>query len=342
MKLRPTPLKVAGETINVTYETVHIDTLRLNPQNPRIRFQIKHALGAKQLSEPELIELVRAQPGYDGLHKSIRKSGGIHEPVLITHDGDVVEGNSRATAYKVLHVGKKADPRWQKIPVARLAHGVSQSTLALMMAAHHIAGKTVWRAFAQADHIYELRHVHDESVVQIADETRMNPREIEQYIEAYEFLVKEVMPAAGKGAGREILEKKFSHALEFVKGKRLESIRKDPKKRKEATKLIATGAIKGQEVRHLDKIMKSSKAMTALKTGGMKQVREVMREIDPVSQSKVLKDMQALADALADLGGKDLDLLKTSAPAQAVLVKLNAALRDVASFAGVKLSAKNV
>ncbi len=56
MKPRPTPLMVAGETMNVTYDVADVDSLRLNPQNPRIRFQIKHAYGAKQLSEQDLIE----------------------------------------------------------------------------------------------------------------------------------------------------------------------------------------------------------------------------------------------------------------------------------------------
>lgn len=341
MKLRPTPLKVAGETINVTYGTAAIGDVRINPDNPRVRFQIKQGY-ATPLDDQALLDLIRDQPGYDPLHKSIRKAGGIHEPVLITHDGMVVEGNSRTTVYKTLHAANKDDARWQNIPVARLPPDVPTATLARLMASHHVAGKTVWRAFAQADQIHELRHVHGLSLAQIADETRMTEREIQHYLDAYKFLVEEVLPQAGKGAGREILEKKWSHALEFVKGKRLEPIRKDPQKRHEVTKLIATGAIKGAEVRHLDRIMKSGKAMTALKKGGMKQVREVMREVDPVSQSKVLKDMQALAEALADMSGKDVALLKTSEPARAILLQLNAAVRNVANVAGVKLSAKNV
>jgi hypothetical protein len=89
------------------------------------------------------------------------------------------------------------------------------------MASYHVAGKTVWRPYAHADQIYHLKHTHGQTLGQIADETRMSEREVEQYLEAYEYLVKEVLPHVSNGDGSDILESKFSHALEFVKRKNL-------------------------------------------------------------------------------------------------------------------------
>src|SRR5262245_51400223 len=127
MKLRQTPLKVAGETINVSYGTAAIGDVRINPENPRVRFQINQGYAAP-LGDQALLDLIRDQPGYDPLHKSIRKAGGIHDPVLITHDGMVVEGNSRTTVYKMLHAANEDDARWQNIPVARLPADVCAAT----------------------------------------------------------------------------------------------------------------------------------------------------------------------------------------------------------------------
>lgn len=332
-----TPLTIAGSTVHVTHETVSIDEVRLNPDNPRVRFQIQHRKGGKALNADELIELIREQPGYDALQKAIRKAGGLYEPVIVRHDGLVVEGNTRATVLKVLHQGNKTDTRWKSMPIVRLPKTVPESTLARLMAAYHIAGKTVWRPYAQADQIYHLRHTHGLTLTQIADETRMSEREVEQYLEAYEYLVKEVLPHVSNGNGSDILESKFSHALEFVKRKNLETLRKDPAVRKQVAKLIVENKIKGAEVRELDKVLKSRKASTALKKNGFKAAREVLRENDPVAASKTLKEMKSFAQSLGKMKQPDITLLKTSNKARQILTELHEAVRNVATIAGIKL-----
>ncbi len=341
MAPRGTPLTIAGSVVEVTHELVSIDEVRLNPDNPRIRFQIHHRKGGKTLDADELMELIREQPGYDGLQKAIRKAGGIYEPVIVRYDGLVVEGNTRTAVYKTLHRGNKADPKWKFIPIERLPKTVPESGLARLMASYHIARKTVWRPYAQADQIYELRHAYGLTLSQIADETRMSEREVEQYLEAYEYLLKEVLPHVSNGNGSDILESKFSHALEFVKRKSLASLRKEPAVRKQVAKLIAENKIKGVEVRELDKVLKSGKASTALKKSGFKAAREVLRETDPVAASKTLKEMKSFARSLGKMKQPDITLLKTSDEARQVLVDLYDAIRNVAAIAGIKLSGKH-
>jgi len=337
MPAHGTPLTIAGSTVEVTHEVMSIDEVRLNPENPRIRFQIQHRKGGKTLDPDELIELIREQPGYDALQKGIRKAGGLYEPVIVRHDGLVVEGNTRAAVYMTLHRGNKADARWTKMPVARLPKTVPESALARLMASYHVAGKTVWRPYAQADQIYHLRNTHGLTLAQIADETRMSEREVEQYLEAYEYLVKEVLPQVSNGNGSDILESKFSHALEFVKRKNLEPLRKDPIVRKQVAKLIVENKIKGAEVRELDKVLKSRKASTALKKDGFRAAREVLRETDPVAASKTLKEMKSFAQSLGKMKQPDITLLKTSDKARRILIELHEAVRNVAAIAGIKL-----
>jgi hypothetical protein len=314
-----------------------IGQLALNPDNPRIRFQIRHRKGGKKLTHDELIALVREQPGYDALQRAIRKAGGLHEPVIVRHDGLLVEGNSRATAIKVLHSGNKSDPRWKNIPVMRLPKSVPESALARLMAAYHVARKTVWRPYAQADQIYELKHAYGLTPRQIADETRMSEREVEQHLEAYEYLINEVLPHASNGNGADILESKFSHALEFVKRKNLAALRKDPVIRKQVAKLLVENKIKGAEVRELDKVLKNRKATTALKKEGFKAAQQALRETDPVAASKTLKDMRSFAQSLGKMKQADVALLKNSDKARQVLLELYEAVCNVGAIAGVKL-----
>jgi hypothetical protein len=334
---RGMPLTIAGANVEVSHEIVAVDHVRLNPDNPRIRFQIQLRKKAKDAPPIDLMELIREQPGYDPLQKAIRKAGGLYEPVIIRHDGLVVEGNTRAAVFKTLHSGNKTDPRWTNMPIARLPKDVPEHAIAMLMASYHIAGKTVWRAYAKADQIYHLRHTYGRTVLQIAEETRMSEREVEQFLEAYAYLVNEVLPHVTNGNGSDILESKWSHALEFIKRKNLEGARKDPVVRKQLARLLIDNKIKGAEVRDLDKVLKNRKASTALHKDGFKAAKQILGQSDPLAASKLLKEMKAFSRALGKMGQADIALLKSSAKAREILIELAETVRNVAAVTGVKL-----
>jgi hypothetical protein len=337
--LTVTRLTVAGSQIDVSYEAAAIGSLRLNPDNPRIRFLMKQT-GAKKDAK-SVLAIIKAQPGYDGLQKAIRKAGGLHDPIIISHDGIVVEGNNRTAAVTTLHEGAKTDPRWQIVPVIRLPRNVEPKAMALLMAAHHIAGKTRWRAYAQADHIHELVNIHKWSIPQIADETRMTEREVQQYLDAYSYLVDEVLPHVKNGAGTDILESKFSHALEFIKHKKTALLRENPAARKVLAKLLIENKIKGAEVRELDKVLANKKATAELKKSGFKAAKKTLTDADPLAGSRMLQQVQALTKTLSKMGQSDIALLKKSAVARKLIKQLKDAVQTVAEVAGIDKGVKN-
>ena len=258
-------LTISGIEVNVTHERVPIAGVRPDPNNPRIRFQIKFGSKKPPASEDELLAIIRDQPGYDDLQKQIRTFGGIYDPLIVRHDGTVAEGNTRLAAIKLLHGTNRSDERWTTVPITRLPVDIPEDTVELLMANYHIAGKTVWRPAAQADQIYRLVKERNVSVQRVADEIRMTKKKVEQYLEAYEYLINEVLPEVeenGKMDKQGILEKKFSHALEFVTGKKLQSVRDSPETRKSVAKMIAHDKIKGMEVRKLPELM-ANKRTTA-------------------------------------------------------------------------------
>lgn len=336
-KSATTSLMIAGNPVQVTHETMATDDIKLNPENPRIRLLLKHRNGSAAPTHETLLKVVQEQPGYDSLQKAIRKAGGLNDPIIVQHDGVIVEGNSRGTAVKTLRAGNKSDERWKRVPVMRLPKDIPRYAVGLMMASYHIAGKTVWRPYAQADQIYQLHHVEKRSISVIADETRMSEREVEQYLEAYDYLINEVLPHMPAGGGSDILESKWSHALEFVKRKNLEGLRKDPKVRKQLAKLIVENKIKGAEVRNLDKVLKNRKASTALTDKGFKAAKAVLSKSDPAAASKLLKSMKAMTVSLGRMGQEDIAILKESEKAQAILNDLAKAIHGVAGIARVKL-----
>ncbi len=309
------------------------------PTTREIRFLLKHSGGKKD--PRSLMAVIKAQPGYDGLQKAIRKAGGLHEPIIISHDGLVVEGNTRATAVTTLHEGAKTDARWQTVPVMRLPRGVDERTMAMLMAAYHIAGKTRWRAYAQAEHIHTMATVYKWGIPQIADEARMTEREVQQYLDAYSYLIEEVLPHAKNGNGTDILESKFSHALEFIKTKKNAQLREDPSARKVLAKLIAEDKIKGIEVRKLDEVFSNKKATAELKKSGFKAAKKALADVDPTAGSRMLRQVQALTKTLSKMDQADIALLKKSAEARKIVRELKDAVQTVAEVVGIVRGRKN-
>lgn len=325
-------LTISGSDFEVLHERVSIQEIRLDPENPRIRFQIKYGSKKKPSTEAELLAIVRSQPGYDDLQKQIRKLGGIYDPLIVRHDGTVAEGNTRLAAVKFLHETNKSDKRWKTVPITRLPIDIPEKTVEMLMANFHIAGKTVWRPAAQADQIYRLIKERHFSLQQVADETRMTAKKVDQYLQAYEYLVHEVLPEAAKGGKvdkQEILETKFSHALEFIAGKKLKSVRENLKVRKSVTKLIAHDKIKGMEVRLLPSLLENKEAAAALVKGGFKPANDVLKKADPTADSKIVKAMRDMTDRLKSMSLLELELFQKNLKARTVLEELASSIGDV-------------
>ena len=334
-------LVVAGKVVRVAHETVAIGDVRLDPDNPRIRFQLQRS-GKARPTQDDLQKFIKDQPGYDGLQKTIRKAGGIHDPVIIRHDGTVVEGNTRATVIATLRKGMPSNPKWKTIPVMRLPRDVPEQAIAMLMASYHVAGKNKWLAFAKADQIYRLVHKFKCTPEQIADETRnMRPREIRQTLEAYEYLIKEVMPKVRKTTDVKFLESKWSHALEFIKNRELADLRKDPGVRRNFAKLLINNQIQGAEVRKLPKILKNRRASKALNNGGFKKAEAILKKVDPTVESQELRQIKRLTGRIGKMKASAVEGFKADMKAQRILADHAKALRNLMKTIGMKVSMIN-
>lgn len=326
-------LMIKGQPVAVTYETVEALRIKLDAENPRVRLQVQRKFGGKKPSEPELIGVVREQPGFPELQKAIRENGGLHDPLIVRHNDVVAEGNSRAVVLRILGAGKPEDERWHTVPVMRLPQNLPEPVIACLLASYHVAGKTPWRLYAKAEHIYHLKNSHQLSVPEIAQATRMSSGSVEDYLAAFDYFQKELAP----GADPEVLENKFSHALELMKGKKLASVRDDPEKRKLVTRLIRDNTLSGQDVRHIHKFFKNKKAVEALKKGRVATAKKAVAKSDPTVASKFLKKMEALEQELGRLPGTDIETLKINSAAARILIRLHSRIVEIAGLAKIEL-----
>lgn len=337
-KLPASRVVIGGVPVQVTYENVPHTSLQLDPDNPRIRLQLTAGGRKKPTSPAELLELMRDQNGYPELQKQIRNQGGISDPLMVRSDGRIVEGNTRfAVVSTLVEKTPGGAGKWGSVPIMRLPADFSEKAIQLQMAGYHIAGKTNWRPSAQADQIYQLlKGPAKATLEEVAEATRMNRKKVEQYLSAYEYLIKEVLPhkkTASVAARQEILESKFSHALQLMTVKKLETIRDDKKQRGWLAKQIAEDKITGAQVRDLHKVVGQPQARAALETSGFKAAKEVLRVVDPAADSKVLGAIRKLTAELKVLNTKDLALFRDHAAPRKALESLHEEVQNVLAFA---------
>ncbi|OJX27870.1 MAG: hypothetical protein BGO74_03900 [Burkholderiales bacterium 68-12] len=329
-------LVIAGAPVEVSHEVVPLDALQLDPQNPRIRLQLKVKGSKKAPTQEGLLELIRAQPGYDRLQQQIRMEGGIYDPLIVRNDGRIVEGNTRFAVLTVLSKTPAGVQKWGSVPIMRLPVGVSEKVIQLQMAGYHVGGKNKWRAAAKADQIHRLIHEVGASLEEVQAATGMAPKEVQKHIDAYDYLVKEVIPEIANASAertQEILETKFSHALVLMSTSKLDGVRQDKGKRKALAQAIANDKIQGAQVRQAHLLLNEPRARTELQRNGFAAAKEVLRKADPCAESKVLKDVTKLADTLGNLGRKDLELFADHAKARDALQALVTAAETVLAMA---------
>jgi hypothetical protein len=329
-------LVIAGTSVKVSHEVVPLDALSLDPQNPRVRLQLRMKGRKKAPTAEELLDLIREQPGYDRLQQQIRMEGGIYDPLIVRNNGQVVEGNTRLAVLTVLSRTPGGASKWGSVPITRLPAGVPEKVIQLQMAGYHVGGKTKWRAAAKADQIYRLIHEERASPEEVQAATGMAPNEVQKHMDAYEYLINEVIPEITNATAektQEILESKFSHALVLMSTKKLDGVRQDKGKRKTLAKLIANDKIKGLQVRQVHLVLDEPRARAELQRNGFTAAKEVLRKADPCAESKVLKEVAKLADALANLGRGDLELFVDHTKARDALQSLVQAAETVLTMA---------
>src|ERR1700733_7189892 len=134
-------ITLENKPIELRYEVVPLDSVRLDPENPRIREQLaKHGI-TKTPSQDDLRRLLENLSGVANLQRHVRDNGGLHEPVVVLSDGTLVEGNCRTAVLLRLRDTKGGRERWNTIPVYRLPQKITPRQIAVLQGQYHVAGK---------------------------------------------------------------------------------------------------------------------------------------------------------------------------------------------------------
>jgi hypothetical protein len=327
-------LTIENQQVEAVYEELPLEEVKLDPDNPRIREQLRQARINGKAKPEELRKLILEISGVPNLLRSIRENKGLHDPIYVRQDGRVAEGNCRTAIYQFLREAKPKEKCWQTIPAWRLPATVTERQIAVLQGHWHVAGKITWRAHEQAGHLHHMHHVLGMQVSEIAAAMRMQEPEVERYLQAYETMTKMVIPRIKNADGRE----KFSYVLELYKNRKLKTFRA----KKENVKLFADLVVgdklsRGAQVRGLHRIIGDDRATEVLKKDGYEKAIHLVGKSDPTADSVVFRKLKAATSALERLRRPLLERIKSGQKEKQLLQGLYTALKNVAATTGVTL-----
>ena len=164
-------IKILHESVNCSEDYKDIDKLKFLKDNPRV-YAVTHGKPGfdqrpKEKQQEIIFEKLQDEASVRNLVPEIERHGGLIEPVLVRLDTmEVIEGNSRLAAYRVLRDRGRGDDDWSMIP-CYLISKLTDEQQAAFLNQIHVKGKTQWSAYEKANFAY-VRKVNGWPVERIA------------------------------------------------------------------------------------------------------------------------------------------------------------------------------
>lgn len=180
-----------GKTVySVTEEQIPLERLKFYSDNPRVYSVVNTEDGEK--TQAEIEQLMTSLERTKSLKSSIESNGGLLEPIIVRGGSyEVLEGNTRLAAYRILLKTNPNDERWKRIRSLVLPADISDEAVFCLLGQYHIVGKQPWDPFEQASYLY--RRINDTKlpVESIAKELGLQKGKVKQMIGVIEFMKKQ-------------------------------------------------------------------------------------------------------------------------------------------------------
>ena len=147
-------IKILGQSIKVKNDFCDINGLKFFKENPRVYTSIYRIKGFDKLDQSmqqeKIFNVMRNESSVKSLIPDIKRNGGLMEHILVRHDTmEVIEGNSRLAAYKILYEKEKRDI-WQFIP-CNIVSSLDEDHQTAYLNQIHVKGKNQWSAYEKAN-----------------------------------------------------------------------------------------------------------------------------------------------------------------------------------------------
>ena len=152
--------KILGQEILVSNERIDIFQLKFLRNNPRVYACTHGQSGFEDMEVEEqqqvIFQAIRQEPSVTNVLRDLEHHGGLLEPILVRMDTmEVIEGNSRLAAYRVLHE-KQPNGQWSEIECSTVSSLTDEQQDAFQNQIH-VKGKTKWSAYEKANFAFVRR-----------------------------------------------------------------------------------------------------------------------------------------------------------------------------------------
>jgi hypothetical protein len=201
-------MQIQGTPVQTRLGMLPHSQLRFCPENPRV-YSIVHEDG-RAPGQEDIQARLQEMDHVKGLVHDIKKHGGLIDP-LVVRDGsfEVVEGNSRLAAYRVL--AQKNPDKWGYAKCRLLPRDVDERLVASLLSQWHLKGKKEWPPFEQAGYMHRRYHEQAITLAALASEAGLTQLRIEKIIEAYQLMIDQ----------RDAKRDRWSYYDEFVKSRKI-------------------------------------------------------------------------------------------------------------------------
>lgn len=208
-------IPIRGEVYTVSVCHLKQETLKFYPDNPRV-YSVLHDHDGKIPSQEEIEEHLQTLDHVRELRDDIRENGGLIEPLYVKETTlEVVEGNSRLAAYRLL--AEENAIQWERVKCAVLPKKVSDSAIASLLGQLHLKGKKDWRPYEQASFLYR-RHRKDKiTIPALTKEFNISEKAIKHRIAVIDFMIKHDDNTIGR----------WSYYDEFLKSRKIKKACED-------------------------------------------------------------------------------------------------------------------
>ena len=179
-------LTIRGTKVIVEVKFIPNRDLKFFVKNPRIYSIVREA--NEEPSQEEIEEKMRDMDHVRDLVRRIRRHGGLIEPLIVRKDTwEVIEGNSRLAAYRIL--SKEKDPsKWHKVKCHILPANTKRSLISSLLGEYHFKGKKGWPKFEEAGFLCRCYHDEGVSIEELVEESGLSKSVVEHLIKTYKFM----------------------------------------------------------------------------------------------------------------------------------------------------------
>lgn len=323
---------VNGTVIELELIYVNPDDLLLDDDNTRIYFPLQQ-LPKGERSEAAMELLLYTQEDVPRLKRSIFETRGVQEPIYITCDNIVKEGNRRVAALRELKKENPGEAGFEAMPAWVIPEGTPEEVIRELVNSAHLDPKRPWPPFERA---IELKSLNEEGtpVTILAAKYGMDEAEVRENITAAGLMLTEFVPMFEDQAGIEV-KSKFSYFVEYVKGPRKEHVQNISNLDSKFASWVKNGQIpKAEKVRRLGKVLGNENAIIVLEDQGFDAAMEIVMDED-INENPFYKTIDKAIKSINRLGPSELLELKSNVEKQNAVIELAKSVNDVIQLIGI-------